>query len=141
VKAHQDDKRPYEELDIWGRMNCDADKLAEKFQKLMDKGTVKALKEGFFIDSMEVGISVDGVKVTSHILHQIRLKIQGAKHRKYLQEKYDWDHVTWDSIDWKGIKSGFLSLESRHPKVCMAGLILDIRNQRCCRFSQVSKVS
>jgi hypothetical protein len=28
---------------------------------------------------MEVGISVDGVKVTSHILHQIRLKIQGAK--------------------------------------------------------------
>jgi hypothetical protein len=31
VKAHQDDKQPYEELDIWGRMNCDADKLAEKF--------------------------------------------------------------------------------------------------------------
>jgi hypothetical protein len=23
----------------------------------------------------------------------------------------------------------------------MAGLILDVRNQRCCRFSQVSKVS
>jgi hypothetical protein len=68
------------------------------------------LKEGFFIDSMEVGISVDGVKVTSHILHQIRLKIQGAKYRKYLQEKYDWDDITWDSIDWKGIKSGFLSL-------------------------------
>jgi hypothetical protein len=59
---------------------------------------------------MEVGIYVDGVKVTSHILHQIWLKIQGAKHRKYLQEKYDWDDVTWDSIDWKGIKSGFLSL-------------------------------
>jgi hypothetical protein len=38
VKAHQDDKQPYEELDIWGRMNCDADKLAEKFQKLMDEG-------------------------------------------------------------------------------------------------------
>jgi hypothetical protein len=71
VKAHQDDKRPYEELDIWGTMNCDANKLAEKFRKLLDKGTVKALKEGFFIDLMEVGIYVDGVKVTSHILHQI----------------------------------------------------------------------
>jgi hypothetical protein len=59
---------------------------------------------------MEVGISVDGVKVTSHILHQIQLKIQGTKHWKYLQGKYDWDDVTWDSIDWKGIKSGFLSL-------------------------------
>jgi hypothetical protein len=37
----------------------------------MDDGTVRALKEGFFTDSMEVGISVDGVKVMSHLLHQI----------------------------------------------------------------------
>jgi hypothetical protein len=46
----------------------------------MDDGEVKPLKEGFFTDSMEVGISVDEVKVTSHLLHQIRLKIQGSKH-------------------------------------------------------------
>jgi hypothetical protein len=57
VKAHQDDKRPYEELDLWGRMNCDADKMAEKFRNLMDGGTVKPQKEGFFTDSMRVGIS------------------------------------------------------------------------------------
>jgi hypothetical protein len=31
-------------------------------------GDVKALKEGFFTDSMEVVIAVDGVKVTSHLL-------------------------------------------------------------------------
>jgi hypothetical protein len=110
VKAHQDDDKPYEELDLWGRMNCDADKMAEKFRKLMDDGDVKALKEGFFIDSMEVGITVKGVKVTSHILHQIRLHIQGSKHRKYLQDKHEWDNATWNSIDWKGLKSGFLSL-------------------------------
>jgi hypothetical protein len=46
-------------------------KMAEKFQKLMDDGDVKALKEGFFTDLMEVGITVNGVKVTSHILHHI----------------------------------------------------------------------
>jgi hypothetical protein len=69
VKAHQDDKKPYEDLDKWGRMNCDADKMADKFRKLMDDGDVKSLKEGFFIDSMEVGITVKGVKVTSHITH------------------------------------------------------------------------
>jgi hypothetical protein len=62
VKAHQDDKKPYNDLDIWGQMNCDADGLAEKFRKLMDDGDVKPLKEGFFTDSMEVGISVDGGK-------------------------------------------------------------------------------
>jgi hypothetical protein len=60
---------------------------------------------------MEVGISVDGVKVTSHLLHQICLKIQGSKHHKYLQDKNDWNDATWNSIDWKGLKSGFLSLD------------------------------
>jgi hypothetical protein len=71
IKAHQDEKKPYEELDLWGQLNCDANKMAEKFRKLMDDGDVKALKEGFFTDSMDVGIEVDGVKVTSHLLHQI----------------------------------------------------------------------
>jgi hypothetical protein len=71
VKAHQDDKKPYKDLDIWGRMNCDANGLAEKLRKLMDDGDVKPLKEGFFTDSMEVGSLVDGVKVPSHLLHQI----------------------------------------------------------------------
>jgi hypothetical protein len=28
VKAHQDDDKPYKELDLWGRMNCDADNMA-----------------------------------------------------------------------------------------------------------------
>jgi hypothetical protein len=65
-------------------MNCDTNGLVEKFRKLMDDGDVKPLKEGFFTDSMEVGISVDGVKVTSHLLHQIQLKIQGSKHQRYL---------------------------------------------------------
>jgi hypothetical protein len=74
-------------------MNCDANGLAEKFRKLMDDGDVKPLKEGFFTDSMEVGISVDGVKVTSHLLHQIQLKIQGSKHQKYLQDKHGWNNA------------------------------------------------
>jgi hypothetical protein len=109
VKANQDDKKPYDDLDIWGRMSCDAHRLAEKFRTLMDDGDVKPLQEGFIIDSMEVGISVDEVKVTSHLLHQIHLKIQGSKHRKYLQDKNDWNEATWNSIEWKGLKSGFLS--------------------------------
>jgi hypothetical protein len=42
--------------------------MAERFSKL---GEVKALKEGFFTDSMEVGIEVDGVKATFPFVHQI----------------------------------------------------------------------
>jgi hypothetical protein len=101
---------PYEELDLWGRLNCDANKMAEKFRKLMDDGDVKVLKEGFFTDSKEVGIEVDGVKVTSHLLHQIQMHILGSKHRKYLQGKHKWDDATWNSVEWKGLKSGYLSL-------------------------------
>jgi hypothetical protein len=65
------DKWPYEDLDQWGQLNCDAGKLAEKFWVLMDNGDVRALKERFFTDSMEVGIEVDAIKVTSRLLHQI----------------------------------------------------------------------
>ena len=70
----------------------------------------KALKEGFFVDSMEAGVTVSGAKVTSHALHLIRLHVQGSKHRKHLQDKHEWDNATWSSADWKGLKWGFLSL-------------------------------
>jgi hypothetical protein len=80
VKAHQDDKQPYKDLDFWGQLNCDADKLAESFGKLMDDGVVNALKKGFFTDSMEVGITVNGSRITSHLLHQIQMHMQGSKH-------------------------------------------------------------
>jgi hypothetical protein len=83
---------------------------------------------------MEVGISIDGATVTSHILHQIWLRIQGSKHRAYLQDRHDWDNVTWNSIDWKGLKSGFLSLGPlkwiKMLKVCMVGSILAAKSQR-----------
>ena len=110
VKARQDEKKPCEDLDKWGRMSCDADKMAEKFRRLMDDGDAKSLKEGLFVESMEVGITVKGVKVTSHVTHQIRSHVQGSKHRKYLQKKREWGDATCNSVDWRGVKSGFLSL-------------------------------
>jgi hypothetical protein len=78
----------------------------------MDSGNMKALKEEFFMDSIEVGIEVNGVKCMLHILHQIQMHIQGSKHCKYLQDKHNWNNATWQSIilDWKGMKSGYLLL-------------------------------
>jgi hypothetical protein len=107
VRSHQDDKRPYNELDVWGRLNCDADRIADKFRQLIDNGTVKPVKEGFFIPSMEVGITIDGAKVTSHIQHQMRVQIQGKKQKAYLKQQNKWDEATMNSIDWRGFKAGF----------------------------------
>jgi hypothetical protein len=80
VKAHHNEKIPYADLDLWGQLNCDADKLAERFWKLMGDGVIKPMKEGFFTDSMDVGISVDSIEGTSHLLHQFCLNIQWRKH-------------------------------------------------------------
>jgi hypothetical protein len=108
--------------------------MAEKYRKLMDNGDVRSLREGFLMDSVEVGITVNGMRVTSHILHQIRMHIQGSKHCKYLQGKHKWDNATLDSIDWKGLKSGFLSLgplkNIKTSRACMDGSTWDDRSQR-----------
>ncbi len=45
----------------------------------MDDGVVNALKEGFFTDSMELGITVNGSRVTSHLLHQIQMHMQAGQ--------------------------------------------------------------
>jgi hypothetical protein len=38
VKAHQDEKRPYEELDIWGQMNCNTNQVATIFCTCINNG-------------------------------------------------------------------------------------------------------
>jgi hypothetical protein len=58
------------ELTLWHQLRWVKDHQDDK-DLIMDDGDVKPLKEGFFTDLMEVGILVDGVKVTSHLVHQI----------------------------------------------------------------------
>jgi hypothetical protein len=95
VKAHQDNKQPYEDLEIWGHMNCDANWLAEKFHQCIDTGEVKPIDKGFFIKQMAVSVTVDCKWITSHVLHKICLQIQGQKHQQYLQDKHSWDNNIW----------------------------------------------
>ena len=110
VKAHQDDKRPYQELDIWGRMNCDADKIATRFRARMDKGEITPIREGYFTTSSKVCLSVQGKRVTSNFQHSVRRHIQGRKHRTYLERKHGWDNEVWNSIDWPAMKGSYLTL-------------------------------
>jgi hypothetical protein len=92
------------------------------------------LKEGFFTDSMEVGIEVDAIKVMSHLLHQIWMHIQGSKHRKYLQDKHEWMMLHGTVLTGKvwSLDTCLLDLwnESRLQKVCMVCSIQGDRNQR-----------
>jgi len=49
VKAHQDDKCPYKELDMLGRMNVDADALVESFRHRMETGVDPRSKERWLV--------------------------------------------------------------------------------------------
>ena len=111
VKAHQDDKKPYSDLDLPGRMNVDADYLAERFRKLMEEGKELPIQEGSHLAEAGVSISVDGTRINSHYMHKLRVHVQGKKHRKYLQQKHEWSDDEWNSIDWKGLKDAFLGLD------------------------------
>jgi predicted metal-binding protein len=68
VNAHQDDKKPYAELNIWSCLNCNADNQNGR-EMLETHGLwqCEALNEGFLTDSMEVEIKVIGVNVMLHI--------------------------------------------------------------------------
>ena len=100
------------------------------------------------MEQMAVCITVGGKKITSHILHKIRLHIQGHKHRKYLQDKHEWDNPTWNSINWRGLKAAFLSLSPLHhmktSKSVHGWLNTGCQKSKisgCCQFAQVSPLS
>jgi hypothetical protein len=99
VKAHQDDKQPYQDLDIWGHMNCDADKLATSFHECMDRKEVMSIQEGFFTPSSKVCLYDKGKCVSSTFQQSIHQHIQGSKHCQHLQWKHAWDNAMWNSID------------------------------------------
>jgi len=111
VKSHQDKKKQYSELDIAGRLNVDADRLAEAFRLRMEEGLEVPIKEGTLISSTEVTLSVNGIRINSHYSHKIRVHIQGKKHRKLLQKKHEWSDTVWKSLDFKSLKNAFLTLD------------------------------
>ena len=110
MKAHQDEKKPYADLDIAGRMNCDADELATKFRLRMEDGEVEPIQEGYRVEEADVTISIGGMRIQGHYSHKIRSSIQGAKQRDYLQKKHEWSDEVWDSIDRGALKGAYLSL-------------------------------
>ena len=111
VKSHQDRKTPYRDLDMAGRMNVDADSLAESFRCRMTEDTFRPIRQGLENPLTAVTLLIDGVRISSHYSHSIRSTIQKKKHRSYLQEKHKWSDTDWQAIDLAALKSAFLTLE------------------------------
>ena len=101
---------PYEELDIPGRMNMEADEIAKAFWIKMQEGGGSWKKEGVWCPSTKVSLLIEGSQIQAHYAYWIRSHVQGKKHRNYLQNCHDWDNETWDSINFLALKSAFLTL-------------------------------
>jgi len=70
VKSHQDRKKLYEDLDMKGRMNVDANALAESFRLKMESGAEKTVTEGALVEAIEVALLINGKRITSHYAHK-----------------------------------------------------------------------
>jgi hypothetical protein len=111
VKSHQDRQTSYHALDIAGRMNIDADSLAEHFWHQMANGIIPPLPQGLNNPLTAITLMIHGVCIPSHYSHRIRSTIQKAKHRQYLQDKHDWSDDVWTTVDFGALKSAFLTLD------------------------------
>jgi len=72
-------------------MNIDADALAKSFCLKMESGAEKTVTEGALVEAIEVSLLIDGKCLPSHYAHKIWSYVQRKKHRKYLQEKHEWN--------------------------------------------------
>ena len=111
VKSHQDLTTPYTSLDIAGRMNIDADHLAERFRRRMAAGEFSPLPHGLNNPLTAVTLKIHGICIHSHFSHRLRSTIQKVKHRQYLQDRHRWSNEVWDTMDFSALKSAFLTLD------------------------------
>jgi hypothetical protein len=111
VKSHQDRKTPYHDLDLVGRMNIDADSLAEHFWLFVAVRIILPLQQGLNNPLLAVTPLIDGIQIPSHYSHWICSIIQKQKHYQYLQEKHGWTDEVWSTVDFLAVKSAFLTLD------------------------------
>jgi hypothetical protein len=111
IKGHQDHLCPYSRLPFWAKLNVDADFLAARYR---DNGRLKPSQNTDHHDRQQVSLSIQGVRITSHIDSCIRFHINGYHLRQYLQEKRKWSDSTWDSVDFESFGRHFQRLSPPH---------------------------
>ncbi len=94
-------------------LNCNGDKMAERFWKLRDSGDVKALKEGFFMDLREVGNQCQWGE--GHVTHSppdmnAYPREQASQVSSRQSQQMEQCHMTEHRLE--GMKSGYLLLRA-----------------------------
>ena len=109
VKAHQDDRTPYDKLPLAARLNIDADFLATRYR---ENGRLRAIAQIDHCREQQVSIYINGQPVTSQFDSCIRYHVNGYHHRNYVQQHNAWPNTTWDFIDFYSFGQHFKRLPS-----------------------------
>ncbi|CAB9503689.1 expressed unknown protein [Seminavis robusta] len=97
VKGHQDDAKPYDELNLEAQLNIDADQLADDWLQAhpnFDHSKVPILPTSGCQINLPYGT------FTHNIKHELKLARSVPDNAAFLMDKYEWDQEIFDDIDW-----------------------------------------
>ena len=95
IKAHQDERKEYEELSAEAKLNVDIDGLATATHKQRPKPTPTPEH----IPATKIFVTINKNRYSSNIDANIRFQINGGYLRQYLQAKNNWSNTTWNNIN------------------------------------------
>jgi hypothetical protein len=111
IKGHQDYSCPYSRLPFPAKLNVDADFLALRYR---EDGRLKPSQLTDHHKGQQVSLSIQGVRITSHLDSCIRFHINGYHLRQFLQKKRKWSDSTWETVDFESFGRHFRRLSPSH---------------------------
>ena len=110
IKSHQDDDTPAPDMSLAATANCNADSLAEEFQRVSygDRRVVP------MITGTAAQLIIDEVTVTGRYKRAIRDAITLPPYFTYLESRFGWSIIDRNTIDWKAFHRIIRPFSSQH---------------------------
>jgi hypothetical protein len=109
VKGHQDRTRSYQELDVMGQLNVDADRKASEFQDA--HGATRPIV--LLMPRTKVHLVGPQGTITSHYGDYLRHAATATPLQEYIRTKYSWDDSVMTSINWEAHRMALKKLYKR----------------------------
>ena len=101
IKGHQDDKKPYDKLELPAQLNVDADKWADDF--IRHNPDLDYTRVPMF-PSAQVQLQFQQGTVTHKLKRALRIASTTPPLEKALKEKYEWNDVTFNDVNWEAMR-------------------------------------
>jgi hypothetical protein len=113
--GHQDDHKPYHQLSLRAQLNCDADKLAERYLRMTDPHGTPDLDETrvTLLPNAGAQVHLKSGTVTGKLKRPLTNASRGPPLLEHIRIKNNWDPTTIDLVDWDS--HGIAVRNAPHP--------------------------